>query len=219
MLTSANDYQDGDFDYIFDMRKMSLDYHVTDKMKEELVEKGRSPSVLDKFLKLTKKWLTTKNTVTHVDLKFIGKVMKLVSSNGTVFLYTFPREMLIELLSRGSPEELACVCLRYACILQQAQQWAKANKFYDIFVNKYGGTLEGFSSPLNSRIILQSKTAKFCSLFPDVDRPFGSVGSFFDQDLVGKVSTIHPPFVSSLFDRMLEKYKIAYKGVWMKTNL
>lgn len=40
---------------------------------------------------------------------------------------------------------------------------------------------------------------------PDVDRPFGSVGSFFDQDLVGKVSTVNPPYVGSIFDRILAK--------------
>lgn len=167
LITSANDRQDTDFDYIFDARKLDPSYHVNVKMAEELVMKKLPATNLDRFMELIKIWLESKNTVKYVDLKFIRNIMRLTSSNGTVFIYTFPQEMFIELLSRGSPEELACVVLRYACILQQAQQWAKTNKFYDIFVNQYGGNLEGFASPLNSRIILQSKAknVNFCSLF------------------------------------------------------
>ena len=39
-------------------------------------------------------------------------------------------------------------------------------------------SLECFASPFNARLSL------FCSLYRDTDVPFGSLGSFFDLDLV-----------------------------------
>jgi hypothetical protein len=207
LITAADDYQETDQDYIFDKRKLKKDYHTTSKMAEELVEKNLPLSILDDFLSLIRTWLNSKNNITYVNLELIGNVMKLVSNTKIVFLYTFPQEMYLALLIRGTPEELACVCLRYACILSQAHHWAKTNEFYKIMVNQFGASIEGFSSPLNSRIILQSYITRFCSLFPDVDAPFGSVGSFYNQDLVGKVVTVHPPYIVSMFDKILEKVK------------
>jgi hypothetical protein len=208
LIGAANDYQETDQDYIFDKRKVERSHPITIKMSEELKEKGLPQSILDEFLKLSEEWLTSTNDIKHVDIHMISNVMKLVSSNGIIFLYTFPQEVLLALLKRGTVEQLACVCLRYACILQQAQQWAKTNEIYRILVHDFGASLEGFASPLNSRIILQSETANFCSLFPDVDTPFGSVGSFFEQDLVGKVATVNPPYLGSVFDDILTRIKL-----------
>jgi hypothetical protein len=40
--------------------------------------------------------------------------------------------------------------------------------------NRFGTVHECFASPLNCR------WPRFCSMFPDTDAPFGSIGSFFE---------------------------------------
>lgn len=66
-----------------------------------------------------------------------------------------------------------------------------------------GKILEGFASPLNAR------TSRFCSAFYDVDKDFGSLGSFFEDSWVSMqnpnnmlVIFLNPPFEETLIKRM-----------------
>jgi len=204
-MTMSAEQSPGDFDVMFSPEKLKLDYGATRAMFEEAKSKKIRNWDIQEALELTREWLKTPNPITQVQVKLTGPVLKLVPDIGRPFLYVFPPELLVALLDRGTLEQLACVCLRYACILQQAQQWANSNEFYKLLVHKYDASVEGFASPLNSRIILQSKTGQFCSLFPDVDAPFGSIGSFFDQDFVGKTVSVCPPYTMYVLDRILAK--------------
>ena len=56
----------------------------------------------------------------------------------------------------------------------------------------------------NSQIIKFGKH-KFGSLFKDVDKVFGSIGNIFEQNLVGKISTLNPPFVIDIMDDAVDK--------------
>lgn len=58
---------------------------------------------------------------------------------------------------------------------------------------------EGFASPLNAQLPL------YGSLFPDTDRPFGSVGSFFDADILSGHVEVNPPFDAVVLERMERK--------------
>lgn len=209
LITAANDQQPGDYDPIFDNRKLTEDYPVTKKMIEETTEKGFTQDTVDKFLELSKKWIVSQNEIEYVNITFIENVMKLECNTNAKYVYVFPQDLFIELLNRGSPEQLGCVVLRYACILQQAQHWAKTVPFYKMMFDNFGINLEGFASPLNSRMILANPTGRFCSLFPDVDKHFGSIGSFFDLELHGKFMTVNPPYIESVFDRILVMIKDA----------
>lgn len=204
-MTLGGDVQSEDKDVIFSERKLELTYDGTKKLLEEIGSKKIRESVGVKLIESTREWLRQDNPITSVTITLTGRVLRLVPEVGKPYIYVFPEDLLNALLERGTLEQLACVCLRYACILQQAQQWANPTEFYDILVNKYSASIEGFASPLNSRIILQSKDAVFCSLFPDVDAPFGSVGSFFDQSYVGKTATICPPYTIFIFDGIYDK--------------
>lgn len=61
---------------------------------------------------------------------------------------------------------------------------------------------ELFGSPLNSSLV------KYCSAF-DIERKFGSIGSFFDWKITDGTYWVNPPFVERLLNetaRVLNKY-------------
>lgn len=89
-------------------------------------------------------------------------------------------------------------------------QLATPPKAYKEFSEKYGVTLEGFASPLNHYF------DKFCSPFPGVDKPFGSIGSFFDVE-INESTVCNPPFEEEVMyecykkiERTLSKHKNIY---------
>lgn len=109
---------------------------------------------------------------------------------------------LIELGGAGAAAE---VYARYRVLALGGQQWAvpqrHADRLYD-----WGVRGEAFASPLNSRFV-GKPNAVFCSLFPDVDGVYGSLGNFFAQDLgaLGLSWLVNPPFVESILRAAAEK--------------
>ena len=57
-------------------------------------------------------------------------------------------------------------------------KWGKGGK---------GGVVECFADPFNCYL------DKYYSPFPDVDQPFGSIGSFFDNPPTSGIAIAHPP--------------------------
>ena len=106
------------------------------------------------------------------------------------------------LLGKANITEIATMALRYSCLLPRGQQWNIPLPVYDILVNRYGVTIEGFGSPINSQIIAINPGLKFCSLFLDTDIKFGSLGSFFDQKFNNVKVMANPPYVPDIMDRM-----------------
>ena len=68
-------------------------------------------------------------------------------------------------------------------------QAALGEKAFDVLKKRVGVGCEAFASPLNARY------GRFCSAFPDVDGPFGSLGSFFDFAPTRGSFEMNPPFV------------------------
>ena len=102
--------------------------------------------------------------------------------------------------------------LRYDTILAGGQNWNLPFTFYKYLHTKYKINLEGFSSPLNSQLILISPNTYFCSLFEDTDSYFGSKGNLFDFNVNsfskknnGMVSaTLHPPYIPHILEKMVD---------------
>lgn len=99
--------------------------------------------------------------------------------------------------------------LRYASIISTSQQWNLPHKWYEDMVNSFNATIEGFASPLNSQlmIIMPKGEAKFCSLFPDTDEPFGSLGSIFElnsKTINDKVIINNPPYVLEIMNKLMK---------------
>ena len=87
---------------------------------------------------------------------------------------------------------LFCLLARYDTIQGAGLQSAVQGPVFDTLLHSYGCKTECFASPLNCRY------DRFCSAFPDVDSPFGSLGSFFDYDFSGGgCFQANPPFVAN----------------------
>lgn len=70
-------------------------------------------------------------------------------------------------------ECLFAMLMRYASLGAHGSQCAVPPTCFGVLSRRLSVSFECFASPLNARF------ERFCSAFPDVDRPFGSVGSFF----------------------------------------
>lgn len=142
----------------------------------------------------------------------IPPIDKPVIQNGTIIYGNFIKPILsnrLKLLQQmASDEQITLMSLKYDTIVPGGNQWSIPSKVYDILVNKYDVTIEGFASPLNSQILKYRQTIRFvyfCSLFLEIDRPFGSIGNFFDTQFEGHVSVINPPFVIDIMNAVADK--------------
>jgi hypothetical protein len=82
--------------------------------------------------------------------------------------------------------------VRYACIISGSQHWEAPLHYFKVLY-ALGVRFEGFASPINSQFIRDEfSDARFCSLFPDVDAPFGSIGGFFQVDFLNFWAKDHP---------------------------
>ncbi|PAA67873.1 hypothetical protein BOX15_Mlig008908g1 [Macrostomum lignano] len=95
----------------------------------------------------------------------------------------------------------ARMLLRYESLGSGSYQWGDPLSVHRVYYRDFGARYEGFSSPLNSRF-LGLDEAGFCSLFPDTDSVFGSLGNFFNIDLTRHTGgwSVNPPFIESVLE-------------------
>lgn len=210
-------------DFLFSTAKIDTNNYNYQKMKAEIAKKGiedheerlsKVREVIEIFLRNPKGWI--KDVRYYVDFNTLHIER---------FRKNFPPARLGLLLTLASLEEIVVMVLRYCCLLPRGQQWSVPTNIYRFFIEKYGVTIEGFASPINSQIIAIDRNLHFCSIFYDVDRPFGSLGSFFDQDFNNKRVIINPPYIEPLLQNLalfleinLQKYEsflgIVYSPRW-----
>ena len=192
-------------DAIFSQRKLEDNYPATEKMRSEFKEKQIDPARhVPLILKLGREYLAVAQPPRVTRCRVEGKSVEVAE-----FKFIFPEERIRLLLSLA-PASLICpMVVRYASLLPRGQQWAIPGPVYEYLVAQHGVTIEGFASPLNSRIItltpLTREQLGFASLFPETDAPFGSIGDFFQADFTGKSVMANPPFVPAVMDRMARK--------------
>jgi len=129
---------------------------------------------------------------------------------------------ILKSIKQHSNSNVITMIYRYSSMLLGGQQWGIPFKHYDKLYNNYDVRYEGFTSPLNSRIIRYTN-GKFCSLFYDVDKPFGSIGNFFDIDMLKHNNTgwcINPPYIDELLIKSAKKcIESIIKARELKINL
>jgi len=76
-------------------------------------------------------------------------------------------------------------------------QAAIPDPVFHVLSKQFGVTTECFASPLNAYL------PNYCSVFQDSDKPFGSLGSFFDQTFNEGCYEANPPFTPELFEVMV----------------
>jgi hypothetical protein len=119
------------------------------------------------------------------------------------FTFDITPERLTILRKSGSDKQILRAALRYTSLLPRGQQWAIPLADYKKYVAD-GATIEGFASPFNSQII-RLGDYKFCSLFPDTDSVFGSIGNFFTREFKDQHVVVNPPFVESILSAAADK--------------
>ena len=95
--------------------------------------------------------------------------------------------------------DMFCLIARYSVLEGFGWQAAVAQPVIAALHKNFGVTVECFSSPLNSYL------PSYCSLFPDTDAIFGSLGSFFNFHPLEGSFEANPPFVATLMVQMVEK--------------
>jgi phosphorylated CTD-interacting factor 1 len=115
---------------------------------------------------------------------------------------------------------IVTAALCYNALVPRGQQLSIPSRAYDVMIQTYGATFEGFASPFNSQMMrymiprthddASLLSRSYCSIFPRIDAPFGSVGSFFDESssanqLCNRVSVLNPPFIEKIMVAMVQK--------------
>jgi hypothetical protein len=102
--------------------------------------------------------------------------------------------------------------IRYSTIIIKSQQWAMPSTLFNVLYNNYNVRFEGFASPINN-YFGDYKNAEYCSMF-DIDKSFGSIGSFFDMDMENPIPSVkldsvgwivHPPYVLDIMMKSFQK--------------
>lgn len=199
LLALAN--SPGNYDAIFKVQHLEVNAEPNTKFLEELNDK-RIPladalvngciSLVNSFNALTT-FPDTETPVIQDNTIRIGTYTRILS-----------QDRMDLLLTKGTKYDIAAMCLRYSCLLPRGQQWNIPIIIYQEMVNKYGIEIEGFASPINSQIIRVNPDLKFCSLFPDTDAIFGSIGQFFDQKFDNVKVMANPPYVLSIMNTMAD---------------
>ena len=91
-------------------------------------------------------------------------------------------------------QDILRMLLRYESIRYFASTVCIPEKVWGVLTNDFNVWLEGFASPIDTQIMKFGQSARyFCSLFPDTDRVFGSIGNFFNARMNSGSIMAHPP--------------------------
>lgn len=111
-------------------------------------------------------------------------------------------EQIRVLLTLADPVAIFCCSLRYRSLAMGSQHWGLPLKYFQNLAIRN----EGFASPFNARVLHLQPPGVFCSLCPEVDAIFGSVGNFFTttlQDYPG-IWMVNPPFIETIMTKAIQ---------------
>lgn len=92
-----------------------------------------------------------------------------------------------------------CVIKRYIILKSYNNQLAVHKKTMEFIRKNYGVEFELFGSVLNTT------NRYYCSMFYDIEKHFGSMGSFFDIKLINGSFSMNPPFDVDLMTDAMKK--------------
>jgi hypothetical protein len=119
------------------------------------------------------------------------------------------------LLTKGGKEKFMILILRYLGYGITGQHCALPIKVYEYLFKNLNVKGEGFSSPLNSKLI-EMKDTTFSTLFYDTDKYFGSAGPFSHKTLIDHQTvnwTANTPYFPNVMKMMYKEIKRAFKQI------
>lgn len=100
-------------------------------------------------------------------------------------------------------EELTQLLIQHHCINLGHQNWMIPLGAYKKLQSRYSVDIEGFATPIHSQLAKLGR--EYCSIF-DIDKKFGSLGSFFDLKQKDDMRiVVNPPFIESIIDKTEKK--------------
>lgn len=134
------------------------------------------------------------------------KVELIKNDSGYLLKYKDDRikipKWLFKKLNCEDPDLLYVLMRRYTTFIKMTSsgmQLAVEPELYDVLRKDYDVTLEGFGSPINHFL------DKFGSIFYDIDKHFGSVGSFFATEYITENATVNPPYQEEIIENSFDK--------------
>jgi hypothetical protein len=189
----------------------SFEDPLNQKMAGELLEKSVVSSRLDaekltrRVVQTANEWLEAPLVAVHAIAEYHTDADTPTISLGKYFSVTMSPRMKY-LASKYQCADVLRMILRYDIILGRGQQWGLPRAHFDALYDRLGVRNEGYASPLNSRL-LEKPEGKFCSLFPDTDVVFGSLGGFFQVTFAEHPGNwqVNPVFIASILDASANK--------------
>lgn len=137
---------------------------------------------------------------------------KVMNDSIRIGKYVFKIDSRIMYLRRmGTNLDLNMLLLRY-----KNRNYASGITFpKEVYKTMYddGFTNEAFSSPLDSGLI-EYKNTNYCSLYPDTDSIYGSLGDFFSTNIVeyGNQWIVNPPQIHNIYEMAKQKIISIYNN-------
>ena len=138
-------------------------------------------------LTLFKKDKSSDNDINLYNINLNNKLYKHLESR-----FILPKKQL--------DEKIFCLLIRYKTFMGNSHQFAMETKFKDILRNEYGINFECFASSINVYY------DKYCSLFYDIEKDFGSYGSFYLMKYERGFFIANPPYENEMLKLMVEKF-------------
>lgn len=147
------------------------------------------------------------------EISEIGKIKEVIYKNNTLkyknYIIKFPSNVKDNLYKKYKKNEKKegnkkrnffeicfCLLLRYKTFGGETHQLSMEKKFKDEMRKKFNIDFELFASAVNSYY------TKWCSLFYDIEKYFGSYGNFYHLKLVKGFYIANPPYETLLLEKM-----------------
>jgi hypothetical protein len=190
-------------------KKLKPEFPFNALLARELVKALRlqynvANAIVEKFIKIVNKYVEVEPTLYKEEIIYDEKT-KFLYYGDIISMPLAGFRNIQQILKIGTKQDAMLIMLRYCAFITGGQHWAVPLDHYTYLYEKIGVRNEGFASILNTKAVYHQGSS-FCSIFPDIEGKFGSLGSFFKVDL-GKEGAwaINPPYLESVIDDTIDK--------------